>query len=53
MIHVDRQIFGLQRFGYGAALLWMIFVVIALLTFLVFKTEKYWVHSEISAGGDA
>lgn len=53
MIHVDRQIFGLQRFGYGAALLWMIFVVIALLTLLVFKTEKYWVHSEISARGEA
>ena len=51
MIHVDRQIFGLQRFGYGSALLWLIFVVIATLTVLVFKTEKYWVHSEVSAEG--
>jgi multiple sugar transport system permease protein len=53
MIHVDRQIFGLQRFGYGSALLWMLFVVIATLTVLVFKTEKYWVHSEVSARGEA
>ena len=52
MIHVDRQIFGLQRFGYGSALLWMIFVVIATLTVIVFKTEKYWVHSEVSARGE-
>lgn len=53
MIHVDRQIFGLQRFGYGMALLWMIFVVIALLTFLVFRTERYWVHSEAEARGES
>lgn len=52
MIHVDRQIFGLQRFGYGAALLWLIFVVIATLTVIVFKTEKYWVHSEAGARGE-
>jgi multiple sugar transport system permease protein len=53
MIHVDRQIFGLQRFGYASALLWMLFVVIASLTYLVFKTEKYWVYSEVETGGES
>jgi len=47
MIHVWRQIFGLQRFGYGIALLWLLFIFVASLTLLVFRTERYWVHSEM------
>jgi multiple sugar transport system permease protein len=46
MNHVYRQIFGLQKFGYGTALLWLLFVVVMVLTLVVFKTERYWVYSE-------
>ena len=47
MIHVNRQIFNLQRFGYGTALLWLLFIVIMALTLLVFRTARYWVYSEV------
>ena len=47
MNHVYRQIFGLQRFGKGAALLWLLCLLLIALTVVVFKTERYWVHSEM------
>ena len=40
------QIFSMGRYGYGAVLLWMQFVVIALLSIVVFVTSKYWVFSD-------
>lgn len=46
MIHINRQIFSFQRFGYGMALLWLLIIVVAILTFILFKTSRYWVHSE-------
>jgi ABC-type sugar transport system permease subunit len=50
MIHVYHQIFDLARFGYGLALVWILFALIAVLTVVVFKTERYWVHSEMAVG---
>jgi len=46
MINVYQQIFGVGRFGYGMALLWLLIAVILLLTFTVFRTQRYWVYSE-------
>jgi multiple sugar transport system permease protein len=46
MIHTYQQIFTNQRYGYGTALLWLLFFGVILLTALVFWTEKYWVYSE-------
>ena len=46
MVHVNRQIFSFQRFGYGMALLWLLFVVVTLLTIIVFKTARFWVYTE-------
>jgi multiple sugar transport system permease protein len=46
MINVYQQIFGVGRFGYGMALLWLLIIVIILLTILVFRTQRYWVYSE-------
>lgn len=46
MIHVNRQIFSLQRFGYGIALLWLLFIIVAALTILLFRTSRYWVYTE-------
>ena len=46
MINVYQQIFGVGRFGYGMALLWLLIIVILLLTLLVFRTQRYWVYSE-------
>ena len=46
MVHVNRQIFNYQRFGYGTALLWLLFIVVAALTVVVFKTARFWVYTE-------
>jgi ABC-type sugar transport system permease subunit len=46
MVHINRQIFSFQRFGYGIALLWLLIIVVAVITLLVFKTSRYWVHNE-------
>ncbi len=51
MIHVYRQIFISNRWGYGIALILIMFVVVSLLTLIVFWTEKYWVYSDAPEGG--
>ena len=45
--HAMVEIFGRQRYGYGVVLLWMMFLVVALLSIFVFKTARYWVHYEV------
>lgn len=51
MVHIYQQIFVQQRFGYGTALLWMLFAVILVLTLIVFRTSRYWVHYENEVEG--
>ncbi len=51
MLNTYYQIFVYQRFGYGIALLWLLFVVVMLLTWLVFRSARYWVYSEVSLEG--
>jgi len=46
MIHTFQQIFVFKRFGYGIAMLWLLFILIIVLTFLVFRTQRYWVYYE-------
>jgi ABC-type sugar transport system permease subunit len=46
VVHVIRQIFTFSRFGYGLALMWVLFVVIVILTIVVFWSTRYWVHYE-------
>ena len=46
MVYVYQQMFENQRFGYAAALLWMLFILAALLTAAIFLTRRLWVHSE-------
>jgi len=52
MIHTYQQIFTSGRYGYGTALLWMLFIGILILTWIVFWSEKYWVYSGASEGGN-
>lgn len=47
MVNIYRQIFGVGRFGYGMAVLWLLIIVIMALTLLVFRTQRYWVYSEV------
>ncbi len=46
MINVYQQIFGVGRFGYGMAILWLLIAAIFLLTFVVFRTQRAWVYAE-------
>ncbi len=48
LVHVYQQIFVNLRFGYGLAMVWVIFTVIMLLTIVVDKTSKYWVNNEMN-----
>lgn len=43
MIHTYRQIFSFQRYGYGTAMLWILFAIVLVLTGLVFYTQRFWV----------
>jgi multiple sugar transport system permease protein len=53
MIHTYQEIFVNQRFGYGAALLWLLFIFILVVTVVVFKTSRFWVYEEPNLAGDA
>jgi multiple sugar transport system permease protein len=46
VVHAFQQIFASQRFAYGMALLWVLFIVILALTVVVFYTSKFWVYYE-------
>lgn len=46
VVHAFQQIFGAQRFAYGMSLLWVLFVVILVLSLIVFHTSKFWVYTE-------
>ncbi|MBN2047554.1 MAG: sugar ABC transporter permease [Anaerolineaceae bacterium] len=48
MIHTYRQIFTFQRYGYGTALLWMLFAAVLILTGFVFWSQKFWVFYNTS-----
>jgi multiple sugar transport system permease protein len=51
VVHAFQQIFSFQRFAYGMALLWILFIVILLISIIVFKTSKFWVYYETDQGG--
>jgi multiple sugar transport system permease protein len=47
VVHVMRQIFTFSRFGYGLALMWLLFVVVVVLTVVVFWSSRFWVYYEV------
>jgi multiple sugar transport system permease protein len=51
VVHAFQQIFAFQRYAYGMALLWILFVLILLLSTVIFSTSKYWVHYETDQEG--
>ncbi|MCD0442996.1 sugar ABC transporter permease [Glycomyces sp. A-F 0318] len=44
LVHFYQEAFVFGNMGYGAALAWLIFIVVAVLTGLLFGTARYWVH---------
>jgi multiple sugar transport system permease protein len=47
MVHVFNRVFTYFRFGYGFALLWLLFAFALILTLIVFGTARYWVFYEV------
>jgi multiple sugar transport system permease protein len=42
-VHAYLEIFEKQLFGYGSALLWLLFAIVLVLTLVLFKTSRRWV----------
>lgn len=46
-----QQILSAQRFGYGTALLWILFLIVLIVAFIVRKTSTLWVHYAVEQEG--
>jgi len=51
MIHTYSQIFTFRLYGYGTALLWMLFLGTIVVTGFFFWSQKFWVFSEGGSDG--
>ena len=47
MVHIYQQIFVNMRFGYGLAMVFVVFILIMAFTFFMEKTSKLWVYTEV------
>ncbi len=45
-VYMYRQAFQYSNAGYAAALAWVMLAFIGLLTFILFRTKKYWVYQQ-------
>ncbi len=51
VVNIYQQIFANQRYGYGLALVWLLFVIIVAISLVVMKSSKNWVHYEVDQEG--
>ena len=47
MVHLYEQTFIYQRFGYGLALAWILFILIMTLSLILVRTSRHWVYYEV------
>lgn len=47
VVNVYQQFLTFGHFGYGSALLWVLFLIILVITLLVFRTGSFWVYYEV------
>ncbi len=48
-----QQMMSAQRFGYGMALVWILFIIALILSIAISKTSKYWVYYAVEQEGGA
>lgn len=48
MVNVYAQFFANQRFGFGSAMLWVLFLIILGITLLIFRSSTFWVYYEVN-----
>ena len=53
VLYMFRNAFGYFRNGYASAMAWVLFVVIMLLTWLLFYSQKRWVYYETEGANSA
>jgi multiple sugar transport system permease protein len=42
--YINYQMFSRQDLGYASALAWVMFIVVMVITILIFRSTRYWVH---------
>jgi len=47
MVNVYEEYFVTQRYGYGSALLWVLFLIILAITLIVVRTGALWVYYDV------
>jgi multiple sugar transport system permease protein len=47
MVQVYQEFFLSNRFGYGSAMLWVFFLIILVITLLVQRSSRLWVHYQV------
>jgi multiple sugar transport system permease protein len=50
MVHILRQIRLQNLYGYGSALVWIMFVVLIIISVVLFWSQRFWVHYEEPIG---
>lgn len=50
MLYLYRRAFQFLQMGYGSAMAWLLFLYLAILTALVFRSARGWVHYEAPGG---
>lgn len=51
MVHVYAQFFDYQQYGYGAALLWILFAIVLAITAVILRSSSFWVYYEVEQEG--
>lgn len=51
VLHLYLVAFRQYRLGYASALAWVLFIILLLLTLLIFKSSSLWVYYESEVGG--
>ncbi|MCK0472802.1 carbohydrate ABC transporter permease [Halalkalibacter sp. APA_J-10(15)] len=46
VLYIYRRAFEFFDMGYASAMAWVLLLVVAIITAIIFKTSKYWVHYE-------
>ncbi len=47
VLYTYRNAFGYFKNGYASSMAWVLFLVVVLLTFILFQTQKRWVYYEV------
>jgi multiple sugar transport system permease protein len=50
--YITYQMFSFTNLGYASALAWVMFILVMLVTILLFRSARYWVHFPEESGDD-